>query len=55
LMSAAAKGHTEVVKALLANGADINAKDHNNWTAFIWAAEEQHTEVMALLKQARQG
>ena len=36
---AALKGHTEVVKFLFENGAEINAKDENNHTPFHFAAK----------------
>jgi ankyrin repeat protein len=38
---------------LLNQGADLNAKDNNRWTALIWEAEEGHTAAVQLLKQAR--
>ena len=37
LMKASASGHIRVVKALLAKGADINAKDNECHTA-LWSA-----------------
>lgn len=50
LMRVAAKGETDTVQALLAKGADINAKDKDGWTALIHAAAEgQIDTVKALL------
>jgi ankyrin repeat protein len=40
LMRAALKGDAATVKALLAQGADINARDKNGMTALMWAAPE---------------
>ena len=41
-------GHTETVKLLLDNGANIYA--YNNYYTFNWAAINRHTEVVKLLK-----
>ena len=49
LMKAAGKGRTEVVKALLAQGADVNAKDKDNVTALIAAAAGGHAEIVKVL------
>src|SRR5687768_2359500 len=38
LMLAAVKGDVDQVRSLLAQGADINAKDKNGMTALMWAA-----------------
>ena len=40
------------MKALLAAGADVNAKEKEGWTALMLAAEKGHTEIVQLLKQA---
>ena len=53
-MAAAAQGQTAIAEKLLSAGADLAARDQNNWTALIWAAEGKHEETMALLKQARE-
>jgi len=39
----------QLVKSLLASGADINAKDNNGWTPLIEAAQEDHLEIVTLL------
>ena len=41
------EGHTEIVKALLAAGADKSLKDINGKTALDWAKKE---EIKALLR-----
>ena len=48
---AALAGQTETVKALLAAGAEINAKnDLIGWTALDFAATKGHTETVKLLR-----
>ena len=50
LMEASRKGDTDQVQALLAKGADVNAKDNDGFTALMWAAFYDRTEtVQALL------
>jgi len=39
-------------KALLAAGANVNAKDNDGWTALMYAAEMGRTEIVNLLKAA---
>ena len=40
----------EMVKLLLANGADVNIKGHGDYTSLMWAAESaKTTEIMELL------
>jgi len=46
---AARQGHHEVVALLLGKGADVKAKDCNEWTSLHCAADEGHNEVVALL------
>ena len=46
LMEASEKGDTKEVKALLANGADVNAKDNIGLTALMLAAREGRTMSM---------
>jgi ankyrin repeat protein/beta-lactamase regulating signal transducer with metallopeptidase domain len=49
LFEAAEAGDIERVKALLANGADVNTHDRANRTALHYAAERGHLEVVRLL------
>ena len=49
LIDASLNGHVEVVEALLAKGADINAKTKIGWTALIGASLKGHVEVVKLL------
>jgi len=48
-MSAARNGHTNAVLALLADGADVNAKDSNGWTALMSAAASGHVDTLGAL------
>jgi ankyrin repeat protein len=52
-MTAARTGRTGPVKALLARGADVNAKDRKGQTALMWAAADGHVEVVSLLLEAK--
>ena len=36
----------------MANGADVNAKDNNDYTALMWAVEFGHTSIVDLLEKA---
>ena len=49
LMYAALSGQTEVVKALLDKGEDVNAKDNEGRTALMFAAINQHSAVVSML------
>ncbi|MGU9951655.1 MAG: ankyrin repeat domain-containing protein [Gammaproteobacteria bacterium WSBS_2016_MAG_OTU1] len=53
LMRAAGSGHSEVVKVLLENGADVNYKNKDGWwigwTALMRAAESGQNEVAKIL------
>ena len=53
LFKAAERGHTEIVKLLLARGADVTVKDtFYGATAMSWALDNDHTEtVRALLEK----
>lgn len=52
LLWAAEEGITKSVKILLANGADIHAKNKKGRTALDLAMTEQHTEIVQLLQAA---
>ncbi|MGH7601057.1 MAG: ankyrin repeat domain-containing protein, partial [bacterium] len=49
LWAAARKGDASAVKALLAKGADVNAKFRYNATALSYAADRGHLEVVKVL------
>ena len=49
LMFASKHGHTPVVEALLAKGADVNSKDEGGYTALIMASLDQLAVVKLLL------
>jgi uncharacterized protein len=48
-MWASEKGHVDVVQALLAKGAEVNAKNNNGATALIWASIQGHVDVVQAL------
>ena len=50
LLDASCIGITEAVQALLAAGADKEAKNNDGWTALMCASRYGHTEIVALLK-----
>jgi len=50
LMSAAAGGHLDAIRALLRGGGDVNAKSRFDWTALKIAKELGHSEIVELLK-----
>ncbi|MDP3111913.1 MAG: ankyrin repeat domain-containing protein [Thermodesulfovibrionales bacterium] len=49
LMSAVGSGDINAVKRLLNEGADVNAKDSDNWNALTKAARDGHAEIVKLL------
>lgn len=53
LMRAADLGEVELVKSLLARGADVNRNDVLGNTAAVFAYENDHPEIQALLKRTR--
>jgi uncharacterized protein len=53
LMTCARTGAIDAVRTLLAHGADVNAKESTqNQTALMWAAAEQHPNVVQALIEA---
>jgi len=52
LISASAAGHREVVQALLAAQAEVNAKENHGATALEFASAQGHPEVAELLRKA---
>ncbi len=51
LIRAAAGGHIETVKAMLDNGADVNAKDRFGRPALMIADFFDHKQIVNLLKR----
>ena len=45
LTSAAARGDSKIVNALLQGNADVNAKGRNGWTALLLALEDERNDV----------
>ena len=48
-MMASQQGHLDVVQALLAKGADVNAKDNDGATALMLASQNGHLDVVQAL------
>jgi hypothetical protein len=46
------KANPEVIKALLAAGADVNLRSRNGYAALTWARARNNVEVMRLLRRA---
>ena len=46
---AAHKGHVDVVKVLIQNGADVNTVTENKWTALHHSAKHGHVDVVKVL------
>jgi ankyrin repeat protein len=49
LMLAAANGNKEIVQRLLEKGADVGDRDNKKLTARLWAIQNKHTDVEAIL------
>ena len=49
LLKAVMENKFDDVKKALDNGADVNAKDIDGWTALIWASENGHTKIVEML------
>ena len=52
LLHASKKGHTEIVRMLLAAGAKIDHVDEDGNTALLQASREGHTEIVRMLLAA---
>jgi len=48
---AALEGHKGMAELLLANKADVNAKDNKGYTPLYYAADKGHKDVVDLLRQ----
>jgi ankyrin repeat protein len=48
IVGGAIRGHTSIVRSLIAKGVDVNAKWMGR-TALMWAAEEGHTDTVRAL------
>jgi cytohesin len=51
LQLAVENGHKDVVELLLANDADVNAKDDDGWTPLRYAAGDGQKGLAELLRQ----
>ncbi len=49
LLRKAAKVNIKEVKALIAAGADVNARDNNGYTALYWAAYYGNKEIVEVI------
>ena len=53
LMTASRTGKVEAVRALLAKGANVEAKESRGQTAIVWAAAEGNVEAVEALDPGR--
>ena len=51
LMLAAASGHDDIVRQLLARGVDVNGKDRDSVTALQLATESKHPSTAVILRE----
>ena len=51
LIEAAEAGNIENVKKLLKQGAEVDAKDKDGWTAMMWAAADGYLDVVKYLAE----
>jgi ankyrin repeat protein len=51
-MEASSGGYAEVVKLLLAKGADVNVKNSKGKTALVIAKDKGKTEIVGMLERA---
>ena len=49
LLDSAKYGNANRVKSLIKQGANVNAKDENGWTALMWASMLGHFEIVKIL------
>ena len=52
LYSAAAQGHADAIKALVAAGASVEAQTDTKWTPLQYAALKGHADAISILKAA---
>ncbi|WP_197431086.1 ankyrin repeat domain-containing protein [Aliiruegeria sabulilitoris] len=52
LMQAAGMGHAEAVKFLIENGAEVSTRDETGRTAFFWALQNNHLDIVDILNSA---
>ena len=54
LMRAAGEGYADMVKLLLARGADMELQNKDNQSAWLFAAMGNHPDVVELLRENRE-
>ena len=53
LLYASMYGHLEIVKVLLAAGADVNKSENDGWTPLLYASMHGHLEIVKVLVLAK--